>query len=435
MNRTEKYTENYLKAFKNHFNGEAGHLFHQVRQNAVKAFVEMGFPSTKVEEWRFTNVAEIAKVNFSPANRQSVNDLKKEDIKPFLIPDFDGPVLIIANGFFVPALSNLENMDKDVSVMSLAESFENNAEIVRKIGKIASFKDDMFIALNTAFSTDGIYLRTGENKVINKPIHLLHITMGNTILGTHRNFISIGKNSEVTIIETHNTINSGPVFSNVVSELIIDENAHLKHYRLQNAEKNGYHIENTCVTQEASSSYLSVALDFGGKLVRNNLNVALNGENSRSVLNGLYVARDNQHIDNHTFLDHAQPHCESHELYRGILNDKSKGVFSGKILVRQDAQKTDAKQSNNCLLLSDDAKIDTKPQLEIYADDVKCTHGATVGQLDETSIFYLRARGIPYHKAKSILTYAFAEEVIDSIENEALNASVEELLLSRLDKS
>ncbi|MCB0282363.1 MAG: Fe-S cluster assembly protein SufD [Calditrichae bacterium] len=435
MNSIEKNTEKYLDAFRTHFNGEAKQAFHATREKAVDTFSRLGFPSTKKEEWRFTNVAEISRKQFSPAGRNSSETVSVSDVEKFMFSDWDGPVLVVVNGYFKEKLSNLDSLSDKVKVESLAKILDNNDKAANKLGQNAIWADEAFTALNTAFTKDGCVITVDANSENSKPVHLMHISTGDAILSSPRTVVNINKNANITIVESFHSLNSKDSFTNIVSEIFVDENAHLKHYKLQDVDTNSFLVGNCAINQNQNSTYQSVAMDFGGKLVRNNISLALNGENISSILNGLYIAQGEQHIDNHTFIDHAQPHCESHELYRGILKDKAKGVFSGKILVRQDAQKTDAKQSNNCLLLSEDARIDTKPQLEIYADDVKCTHGATVGQLDESALFYLRARGVPYKKAMSILTYAFAEEVIDSIKTDAFKNKVEALLLERLEKS
>lgn len=434
MSELAQNTEKYLQAFKTHFNGDAKQTFHATREKAVNEFARLGFPSTRMEEWRFTNVTEISKSNFSPAQEQSVKSVSAKDVDAFMLPDWKGSVLVLINGYFSKELSKMNDLPGSISVDSIANVLQKNNQVANRLGKYAAWNDDAFTALNTAFTKDGCVIDVPANMVIENPIHVMHISSGDAIMSSPRTIVMVGKNADLTIMESQHSLNSNGSFTNCVSEISVAENAHVKHYKLQDISTESYFIGNSAVNQDQNSSYVSVALDFGGKLVRNNISLALNGENIHSTLNGLYIAQDHQHIDNHTFIDHAQPHCESHELYRGILKDKAKGVFSGKILVRQDAQKTDAKQSNNCLLLSDDAKIDTKPQLEIYADDVKCTHGATVGQLDESAVFYLRSRGISKKKALSILTYAFAEEIIESIKTEAFRNRVEHMLLERLEK-
>lgn len=431
----DKDTDKYLKYFETYFNGQAKQDFHKIRKTAIEVFGRLGFPSTKQEEWRFTNIAGIARADFKLADKNDKNNISNEDIKPFLIENWDGILLVFIDGLHEAELSNSSSTEDQISIDTLNNIFTTNIELSQKISSVAGFSDESFTALNTAFTIDGAAIGISKNFISKKAIHILHISSGKNILSNHRNFINVEQSAQVTIIESFHSLSDDPAFVNSVTEIIVNENAVVKHYKLQNESENSYHVGNTSIMQKANSNYFSIALDFGGKLVRNNINTILDGHGIVSTLNGLYITNKNQHIDNHTFIDHAKPHCESHELYRGILNGKSKGVFSGKILVRRDAQKTDAKQSNSALLLSEDAQVDAKPQLEIYADDVKCTHGATIGQLDDQAINYLRARGIPKVKAVQMLTYAFAEEIILGIEDDNFRQKVEQLLLENLGKS
>ncbi len=429
----DQNTEKYFQAFNAHFNGQRKHPFHKIREEAAENFNTLGFPTTKNEEWRFTNLARLAKSNFTIADSKKVSQISIEDIRPFLLKDWKGAQIVFIDGFFSKKLSKLESINNAVSVEPLSFQLDSNNKMVNNtLSKIAAYNDEAFTALNTAFTTDGSVITIPDKVVEENGIHILHIAASSQSVTNPRNIIICGKNSEAIIVESYHTLTEGDVFVNSVTEISLDENAQLHHYKYQEESQNSYHIGTTAIKQKSNSNYTSAAFDFGGKLVRNNISTKLEGNGITSTLNGLYVGTDSQHIDNHTFIDHAKAHCESHELYRGILKDKAKGVFSGKILVRQDAQKTDAKQSNNCLLLSENAQIDAKPQLEIYADDVKCTHGSTVGQLDENALFYFRARGIPKEKALSILTYAFAEEIITGVKSKALQERVEQLLLNRL---
>jgi len=433
MNTTDKNLEKYLKAFDTYFNGDSKQAFHKVRKSAIESAGNLGFPTTKQEEWRFTNPAQIVKSDFKFADKSSLQSVSTNDIKPFLIKDWSGTILVFVDGFYAETLSNIKN-STGVTIASLSQNLVENSDSVSKVSSIAQFKNEVFTALNTAFTNDGSVIDISANTILENNIHILHLTSSANAISTNRNLITVGKNAQATIVESFHTMNNEAGLVNTVTEIAIDENAKLNHYKFQDESKNHFHIGNTAIIQKANSVFTSIAFDFGGKLVRNNISTILDGQGITSTLNGLYIADGEQHIDNHTFIDHAMPHCDSHELYRGILNDKAKGVFSGKIMVRKDAQKTDAKQSNNCLLLSDNAQIDAKPQLEIYADDVKCTHGATIGQLDEQAVGYLRSRGIPYKKAVQMLTYAFAEELIIGIEDDAFRAKVENRLLESLSK-
>jgi Fe-S cluster assembly protein SufD len=433
MNLKDKNTEKYIKAFKTHFNGLASQPFHTVREQAVTNFEKLGFPTTKKEEWRFTNIASIAKADFKIAEKKNSPTVSIEDIEPFLLANWQGARIVFIDGFYSEHLSDIKNISGKITLEPLSCHFEGKTGFVNKnLSKIAAFDDEAFTALNTAFTTEGCLIHIPAKVIENNGIHIIHLAASGQTLTSPRNMILCNDNTQALIIESYHTLYNEEVFVNSVTEVLVGENARLYHYKLQDESLKSNHISNVAINQKSNSNYISASFIFGGKLVRNNISTKLDGEGISSTLNGLYISREEQHIDNNTFIDHAKPHCESHELYRGILMDKSKGVFSGKILVRQDAQKTDAKQSNNCLLLSEDTQIDAKPQLEIYADDVKCTHGATVGQLDESAMFYFRARGIPKEKALSMLTYAFAEEIITGIKDDCLRDRVEHLLLDRL---
>jgi Fe-S cluster assembly protein SufD len=433
MNTTDKNLEKYLKAFEIHYNGESKQAFHKIRKNAIEKAGLLGFPSTKQEEWRFTNPAQIAKSDFKIADKSALGTVSAEDIAPFLIKDWDGSLIVFIDGYFSEKLSEIKD-NPGVNISTLSKDFDKNESSFSKVSSIAQFEEDVFIALNTAFTSDGSLIKIAPNTVLKDKIHILHLASTADALSTNRNMIVLAENAQATVIESFHSLNEKGGFVNTVTEILVDENAHLNHYKFQDESVNHFHVGTTAIVQKANSTFTSLAFDFGGRLVRNNISTTLDGEGITSTLNGLYVGEGRQHIDNHTFIDHAMPHCESHELYRGILKDTAKGVFSGKIMVRKDAQKTDAKQSNNCLLLSDDAQIDAKPQLEIYADDVKCTHGATIGQLDDEAIEYLRSRGIPRKKAIEMLTYAFAEEIIISIDDAAFRSKLESRLLESLSK-
>ena len=433
MNITDKNLEKYINAFQTHFNGESKQPFHKIRQNAIETANQLGFPSTKQEEWRFTNPAPIAKGEFKLATNESLEKLTANDIEPFLIKEWSGSLLVFVDGFYSKSLSKIKD-NNQIEISTLQQFLQNDNEISSKISSVALYKEDVFVALNTAFTIDGSVIRIPVNSIPEDGVHILHLSASADTMSNNRNLIFAEKNSQATVIESFHSLKNDKAFVNTVTEIVVNENARLNHFKFQDESENHFHVGSTAIVQQANSHFTSLAFDFGGKLVRNNVSTLLEGEGITSILNGLYVGENTQHIDNHTFIDHAKPHCESHELYRGILKDKARGVFSGKIMVRQDAQKTDAKQSNNCLLLSDDAQIDAKPQLEIYADDVKCTHGATIGQLDEQAVGYLRSRGIPKKKAVEMLTYAFAEEIIIGIENEPFRQKVENRLLESLSK-
>ena len=424
--------EHYKEQFTLFHNGTARQPVHTLRENALKNLEREGFPSTRQEEWRFTNVKPIVQTPFIPARKIQ---LKPDDIEGCIPGCGDHPWIVVVNGFFDEQLSRNWREIPGVDVLPVKQALDEDMPLYKSyLGSAVKDHHTPFSRLNDAFLNDGVIIRINDDVVVEQPLFITHIVSGDHTAQAAfpRSLYIMGKNSRATLIETFHSLGNHVTLTDTVSEVIIGANAGLNHYRIQDEASRAYHVSNTAITQKQDSRYASVTFTFGGKIVRNNISATLNGSGIESVLNGLYMAHEEQLIDNHTFIDHAHPHCDSHELYRGILKDKARAVFSGKIMVRPDAQKTDAKQSNNCLLLSDDARINSKPQLEIYADDVKCTHGATVGQLDEEAAFYLRARGIPGDKAAGILTYAFAEEIIASIEVDVVRNAVHELLTRQL---
>jgi Fe-S cluster assembly protein SufD len=320
-------------------------------------------------------------------------------------------------------------------VGSLASALQTDlATVEPHLARFARYDAQPFVALNTALMEDGAFVRIARGVVAEEPIHLLFLTVAEEgpLVTYPRNLILADENSQATIVETYAALDGGVYFNNVVTEIIAAENAVLDHYKIQQESEGAFHIATQQVQQDRDSNFTSHSISLGGALVRNDINAVLNGTGIESTVNGLYLASGRQHVDNHTAIDHAKPHCNSHELYKGILDGHATGVFNGKIFVRPDAQKTDAKQTNQNLLLSADATINTKPQLEIFADDVRCTHGATVGQLDADAIFYLRSRGLGLEEARGLLTYAFASDILERVKVAPLRAELEKQLLSRL---
>ena len=319
-------------------------------------------------------------------------------------------------------------------VHSLAAVLQAHPEWVEPyLARHAKFQEHAFTALNTAFLQDGVFLSVPKGKVIAEPIELLFVstTPGEGTVSHPRNLVVVGPGAQLTLIETFVGLDENVYFTNAVTEIVAGEGAVIDHYKIQRESVEAFHIATTQIYQTRGSNFSSHFVSLGGSLVRNEINVVLDGENCECTLNGLYLANGTQHVDCHTVIDHAKPHCNSHELYKAVLDGKGHGVFNGKIFVRQDAQKTDAKQTNQTLLLSNDATINTKPQLEIFADDVKCTHGATVGQLQEEQLFYLRTRGIGLQEARSLLTFAFANDIVGRIKVEPIRAQLEALLIRK----
>jgi Fe-S cluster assembly protein SufD len=416
-------------------NGGAGSRVHVLRRAALARFEELGFPATTDEEWRFTNVSPIARTHFLPAPAPEAGDVTMEQIDQFLFHGHAGHRLVFLNGHFAPELSDPGKLPAGVVVASLAAAIELHPDLVtRHLSRHARVDENGFTALNAAFMQDGAFLNVPDNTDLPEAVHLLFVALPGSepLLSVPRNLFVVGRNSRVAIVVRYVALGSGASLTNVVSELVVGENATVEHDRLQMEDLQAYHIGTTTMYQLGNSTVTSNSISLGGSIVRNTVTAVLDAPGSTCTLNGLSLATGSQVVDNHTAIDHAKPHCQSHELYKSILDGTSRGVFNGKIFVRKDAQKTDAKQTNQTLLLSDDATIDTKPQLEIFADDVKCTHGATVGQLAAEQLFYLRARGIDEIAARDILTFAFAADVIDRVHVEPLREQLDTLLHTRL---
>ena len=409
---------------------------HQIRKAAISRFAELGFPTTQHEEWKYTSVAPIVKVPFRPADFEP-DGLTKESLALHTLGQAACAQLVFVNGRYSPALSSFGSLPDGVKAGSLATALSADpAAVEPHLARHAGYHDHPFVALNTAFLQDGAFVSIPKGKVVERPIHLLfvstHDNRRRATVSHPRNLILAGDDSQAMIIESYVGLNNALYFTNAVTEIVAGENAVVAHYKLQRESEEAFHISTVQASLSHSSNFSSHSIHLGGALVRNDVNAVLDGQGIECTLDGLYMVAGRQHVDNHTRIDHVKPHCSSRELYKGVLGGRSKGVFNGKIYVHKDAQKTDAKQTNKNLLLSEDAVINTKPQLEIYADDVKCTHGTTIGQLDQEAIFYLRSRGIDLEAARGLLTYAFASEMIGRIKVEPVRAQLEHLLLARL---
>lgn len=402
--------------FEEKLNGSKDTSFHEIRRQAIAAFARHGFPTTRNEEWKYTSVAPILAQKYQVGTPEV--RVGKDAVRPFTFAKTDKNVVVFVNGCYTPELSRLTALPAGVIVDSLRNGFDlHNGLISQHLGRYANFEDEPFTALNTAFTDEGCFIFVPDGQIVPEPIHIINVASAETASVFYpRNLFLIGKGSEAKIIESYHSLADTTYFNNLVTETVVQENARLEHIKMQEEGYRAFHVSNTQIHQERDSVFSQVNIDLGGGLVRNNTNVRLNGVNCESHLFGFYLGVDTQHIDNHTFVDHAMPHCFSNELYKGILDHKAKGVFNGKILVRPDAQKTNALQSNKTLLLTNDASIHAKPQLEIFADDVKCTHGATIGQLDDEALFYLRARGIGEKVAEAMLRHAFISDVLSNID-------------------
>ena len=383
-----------------------------LREKAFQQFKRLGFPSTKVEDWKYTNLTPFLKEEFE-TEPDDIFLPGIEVIAKASIPSLDCYRIVLVNGKYQPDLSD-EIPNKNVSVLSLSAAI-NDPAFATHFGKYIDLSTNHFAALNTALYRDGLFLEIKSKTVVDKPIHIIHISIGegNLFLQPRYLFV-IGAHAELSIIESYTNLSDANIFINNVSEIVVGENAQVQHYSIQTGNTNAQYIHHTEVHQQASSLYNNYKASFPGtSLLRNNLNVALDGSNIESHLYGLYLSGGHQLVDNHTTVDHRKPHCQSNELYKGVMQDEAIGVFNGKIFVRKDAQKTNAFQKNNNLMLSKKAVVDSKPQLEIFADDVKCSHGSTIGQFNEEALFYLKSRGIGDEKARALLVHAFAFDVTE----------------------
>ena len=401
-----------------------------LRQAGFDRFAELGFPTTKNEDWHYTSVNEIAEQEFTLLTART-DDVQEAQLEPFLV-DRDWPTVVVVNGRYAPNLSSLRDIPEGVKIETLADSWARSKSLASEVGRIATI-DHAFTALNTAFLYDGVFIEIAKEAELSQPIHVLYVTDATAAKGMihPRTVIVAGRHSKATIVESYVSLSDAMHFTNAVTEVTVTRGANLTHYKVQRAGQRSYHVGTIEVKQAQDSHYQSFSFATGAALSRTNIYTSLDGEGCGATLNGLYMIGGEQHCDHQTQIVHAQPNCFSRELYKGILDDRSHGVFNGKVYVHPIAQKTDGKQTNNTLLLSENAKVDTKPQLEIFADDVKCTHGATIGAIDRQALFYMKSRGIDAVTATQLLTYAFAADVIETIELEPLKLELERLTLER----
>ena len=407
-----------------------------LRKAGLASFAEAGFPKLSDEDWRFTNVAPIANLPFTLAREAAVNGAESKLIDGSVFAKLAGHRLVFVNGFFCAKLSHLKPVTGGVRIESLAAALAKDSALIEKhLGKYAHTANNTFAALNQAFFTDGAFIFVPKGVEVAEPVQLIYISSakenGETILP--RNLVIAEADSKLTVVESYLSTGNVAYFTNAVTEILAGDHARVEHVKLQDEAVEAFHIATIAGEFGRASNVTVHSFALGAKISRTNIRTKLAGEGLECILNGLYLTRGEQLADHHMIVEHAQPHCASHEYFNGILDDKSKGVFHGRIYVHPIAQKTDAKQTNKNLLLSDDACADTKPQLEIYADDVKCTHGATIGQLNAESIFYLRARGIGSDMARQMLIHAFAGEIIERIKCEPARAVIDKLVWDRLE--
>lgn len=399
--------------------------FQPLRQAARVRLETLPFPSDRTEDWRFTSVAPILQTPFElPAPVPSLDAVS--------LPALAAPNalrLVFVNGRFAKSLSTLAAIPAGVQIGSLADPIPPTA--LPSLTQIASTKDNVFTALNSSFLHDGAFVVVPDGLVVEQPIEIVYLTQpaGKLPITHPHTLLVVGRAAQASFVERYLAAGDGVYFTNAVTEIALAEHAIVDHVKLQQESLQAYHVANTQMVLAGHASFTTHSLSFGSALMRNEVRVRFDAEHSEATVNGLYLGAGKQHLDNFTVIDHAKPHCASHELYKGILDDQAHGVFNGKIFVRKDAQKTDAKQTNKVLLLADGATINTKPQLEIFADDVKCTHGATIGQLDANQLFYLQTRGIPLDAARRLLTFAFANDIVSRIKMEAIRAQLEQTIV------
>ncbi|HSR69099.1 MAG TPA: Fe-S cluster assembly protein SufD [Acidobacteriota bacterium] len=396
--------------------GDAGPIqLRSLRKEAFNYFCDKGFPTTRDEDWKYTNLNPLTRTEFG---LQQADPLQASELSRIPFGDLQCPRLTFVNGHFSQDLSTLDQMPQGVTVKTLSRALEEDADWLEEhLGRHAQYQDKPFTALNLAFLRQGAFIKVAPNTVVEKPVQVLYVTTGKAQDGAchPHNLVLVGENSQFKLVENYSALGQVRYFNNVVSEVVVGDNSVVDHFKIDLESLQAFHVNRTAVYQGRSSNYRNFFVAFGGAIVRNDINTVLDGEGSHCGLDGLFVTRERQLVDSFTVMEHAQPNCDSREVYKGILDDSSRGVFHGRIIVRQKAQKTDSKQSSDNLLISDNALVNTKPQLEIYADDVKCTHGATIGQLDDEGLFYLRSRGIPEEAARGLMIYAFASEVISRV--------------------
>ena len=406
---------------------------HDVRTTAIKNFEDKGFPTKKDEAWKYTSLNAILKNDFTVFPKEE-NNIQYSDVKKYFLHEIDTYKVVFIDGIFSSHLSSTTHDGIDVCLMASALSRPKYKMVIDAYFNQIANKDDSLTSLNTAFANEGAYINIPKSKVADKPIEIMYFSTGNeaALLVQPRNLVIVGENSHVQIIERHQSLNENPVLTNSVTEIFAKKRAIVDYYKIQNDTLEANLIDNTYVSQQKESHVSVHTFSFGGNLTRNNLNFYHFGERLTSTLNGITIIGEKQHVDHYSLVKHSAPNCESFQDYKGIYSGSSTGVFNGKVYVEKEAQKTNAFQKSNNILLSDKATINAKPQLEIFADDVKCSHGCTVGQLDETALFYMQQRGIPKKEAKALLMYAFSNAVIENIKIPELKQRITKIIATKL---
>jgi Fe-S cluster assembly protein SufD len=432
MELKEKIISSYV-AFENKVNINSA--IHDIRTEALENFEKVGFPTKKLEAWKYTSLNNVLKNDFSIFLNKE-NAIEFADVKKYFIHDIDTYKIVFIDGKYSSFLSETTHDAIDVCLMSSALSKPKYKPVIENyFNKVA--KQDNLTSLNTAFASEGAYIHIPKNVEVEKPIQVIHFTTGSeaATMTQPRNLIVVDENAHVQIIERHQSLTSNAVLSNVVTEIFSARHSTVDVYKIQNDNLNASLVDNTYIDQKSNSVVSVHTFSFGGKVTRNNLNFYQNGEHIDSILKGITILEGKQHVDHHTLVHHIEPNCESHQDYKGIFDERSTGVFNGKVIVNKEAQKTNAYQKNNNVLVSDRATINAKPQLEIFADDVKCSHGCTIGQLDDDALFYMQQRGIPKKEGKALLMFAFANTVLESVKIPEVKQRITKLIADKLNVS
>lgn len=429
MELKEKIVSSYV-AFEDGVNVNSD--VHEIRTKAFQNFEELGFPSKKLEAWKYTSLNSVLKEDYSifPSHE---NTLELADVRKYFIHDIDSYKVVFIDGKYSSFLSETTHDGVDVCLMSSALSKSKYKPVIENYFNQAA-KQDNLTSLNTAFAKEGAYIRIPRNTEVEKPIQVINFTTGSeaATMVQPRNLIVVEQNAHVQIIERHQSLTENPVLTNVVTEIFADRHATVDYYKIQNDHTTASLIDNTYIEQQSESTVSVHTFSFGGNITRNNLNFFQKGEHIDSILKGITIIEGKQHVDHHTLVHHIEPNCESHQDYKGIFDERSTGVFNGKVVVEKEAQKTNAYQQNNNVLVSDRSTINAKPQLEIFADDVKCSHGCTIGQLDDQALFYMQQRGIPKKEARGLLMYAFANTVLESVKIPEVKERITKLIANKL---
>ena len=429
MELKDKLISSYV-AFENGLDVESD--IHKIRSKALQNFETLGFPTKKLEAWKYTSLNSVLKEDYSIFPKAEKN-IELADVKKYFIHDIDTYNIVFIDGKYSSFLSETTHDTFDVCLLSSAlEKAKYKVVIENYFNKVA--KQDNLTSLNTAFANEGAYIHIPRNVEVEKPIQIINFTTGaeNATMLQPRNLIVAERNAHVQIIERHQSLTDNAVLTNSVTEIFADTHSNIDYYKIQNDNINASLVDNTYIEQQSESICSVHTFSFGGKITRNNLNFYQKGEHIDSIQKGITIIEGKQHVDHHTLVHHIEPNCESHQDYKGIYADRSTGVFNGKVIVEKEAQKTNAYQQNNNVLISDKATINAKPQLEIFADDVKCSHGCTIGQLDDQALFYMQQRGIPKKEAKALLMYAFANTVLESVKIPEVKNRINKIIANQL---